>query len=479
MGNNQRLQKRGETVYRLTSMVQWAAFKFLALTTAIFIWVSFYGYFSQKVGDFIAPLLGVVAVIIMFFLIDKGLDSLFEFIADERLSPSIGEGPDQDANRARFIRVVVVLAAIRLIATGTTSIWGSFEIAEFVTDKPDETAIVQQMSEENKSLETARNSLSKQLETAKHDEGNRVNHAKRDGHAAVNAAVAKHPRPEVQDGVRNMRGWYATTPKLKKYRDGVNTAKADSARAVRAEIEKAKTLEAQLIALETEGLKAANDIKLKLADVAVSHATQYENTKSRRGNFLIVVDFIAVIFGLISVWIRATYRAAVGQDSVLEERTFEGIMWAAIRQWSDAILVWLEKLLRVDLDANGTIGSVGKQAQATGNNLGNNTGNNQGAPALPPNLQPISGGAASFVAQGSQKILVDVSLLKKSTRKQWERAYTSKEATARAENRRKALQGQKELEKLGYNVTRWVEKLPDGTDIGRMKITIGDGDEVN
>jgi hypothetical protein len=306
-----------------------------------------------------------------------------------------------------------------------------------------------------------------------------VKQAKKDGHAAVNMAVAKHPRKEVQDGVRNMRGWYATTPKLKKYRDGVNAAKADSASMVQAEIDKVKTLEAQLIALETDGLKAANDIKSKLADVAVSHANQYETTKARRGNFLIIVDFIAVVFGLISVWIRATFRAAVGRDSVLEERTLEGIVWAALRQWSEAILIWLEKLLKVDLDQNGAVGSVGKQQQATGNSSGNSQGNNSGVPALPPHLQPISSGTGSVVPQGSQKILVDVSLLKKATRKQWERAYTSKEKHAREENRRKALQGQKELEKLGYNVTRWVEKLPNGSEIGRMKITIGDGDEVN
>lgn len=462
-------------MYRLTSMVQWAAFRFLALTTAIFIWASFYAYFAQKVGSFIAPALGVVAIIIMYFLIDKGLDSLFEFIFDERLSPSTGEGPDQDANRRRFVRVVVILAAIRLLATGTTSIWGSFEIAEYVTEKPDETAIVQQMSSENEQLETARNSLTKQLETARKTEGNRVKQAKRDGHATVNAAVAQHPRDEVRDGVRNMRGWYATTPKLRKYRDAVNAAKADSARMVQIEMEKVGGIEAQLLALNTDGMKAANDIKAQLASVAVSHATQYEATKTRRGNFLIIVDFIAVVFGLISVWIRATFRAAIGRESALEERTFEGIIWAAIRQWSNAFLAWLEKVLRIDVDGNGVVGSIGKQEAETGNT----SGNISGAPSLPPNLQPVSNALVPFVPQGSQRILVDVSLLKKATRKQWERAYTSKEATARAENRRKALQGQKELEKLGYNVTRWVEKLPDGTDIGRMKITIGDGDEVN
>lgn len=479
MGANKQLQRRGATVYRLAGFIRWAAFKFLALTTSIFIWVSFYGYFSQKVGDIVAPALGVIAVVIMFFLIDKGLDNLIEFIADERLSPSASTGPDEAANRRRFVRIVMIMAVVRLLATGTTSIWGSFEIAEFVTDKPDETAIVQQMSSENQTLETARNSLSKQLETARKTEGNRVKQAKRDGHAAVNAAVAKHARPEVQDGVRNMRGWYATTPKLRKYRDGVNAAKTDSARMVSQEIASVKTLEAQLVALETDGLRAANDIKSKLAEVAVSQANQYQETKARRGNFLIVVDFLAVLFGLIAVWIRATYRAAVGQESELEERTLEGILWVAIRQHSNAFLAWMERVLRIDVDGNGVIGTVGKTPVSGDGNSSKTSGNRSAIPALPPSLQPVSNAAVSVVPQGSRRILLDVSLLKKATRKQWERAYTSKEATARAENRRKALQGQKELEKLGYTVTRWVEKLSDGSEIGRMKITIGDGEEVN
>ncbi len=70
-------------------------------------------------------------------------------------------------------------------------------------------------------------------------------------------------------------------------------------------------------------------------------------------------------------------------------------------------------------------------------------------------------------------------LLKKATRKQWERAYTSKDAQARQENRRKALNGQKELEKIGYTVSRWVDILPNGTEIGRMRIEIGEGEEIN
>lgn len=479
MGANKQLQRRGATVYRLAGFIRWAAFKFLALTTSIFIWVSFYGYFSQKVGDIVAPALGVVAVIIMFFLIDKGLDNLIEFIADERLSPSASEGPDGAKARRRFVNWVAIITVVRLLATGTTSIWGSFEIAEFVTDKPDETAIVQQMSSENQTLETARNSLSKQLETARKTEGNRVKQAKRNGHAAVNAAVAKHPRPEVQDGVRNMRGWYSTTPKLRKYRDGVNAAKADSARMVSQEIASVRTLEAQIVALETDGLKAANDIKSKLAEVAVSHANQYQQTKARRGNFLIVVDFLAVLFGLIAVWIRATYRAAVGQESELEERTLEGILWAAIQQYSNAFLAWLEKLLRIDVDGNGVIGTVGETGVSDLDPSAGTGGSSSGVPGLPPGLEPVSDRGVSVVAHGSHKILVDVSLLKKATRKQWERAYTSKETTAKAENRRKALQGQKELEKLGYTVTRWVDTAPDGSQIGRMKITIGDGEEVN
>lgn len=479
MGANKQLQRRGATVYRLAGFIRWAAFKFLALTTSIFIWVSFYGYFSQKVGDIVAPALGVIAVVIMFFLIDKGLESLIEFIADERLSPSASEGPDGVKARQRFVNWVAIITVVRLLATGTTSIWGSFEIAEFVTDKPDGTAIVQQMSSENQTLETARNSLSKQLETARKTEGNRVKQAKRDGHAAVNAAVAKHPRPEVQDGVRNMRGWYSTTPKLRKYRDGVNAAKADSARMVSQEIASVKTLEAQLVALETDGLKAANDIKSKLADLAAAMGRDYEVTKARRGNFLIVVDFLAVIFGLIAVWIRATYRAAVGQESELEERTLEGILWAAIRQYSNAFLAWLEGVLRIDVDGNGVIGTVGETPVSELVPSAETGGSSSGIPGLPPGLEPVSDRGVSVVAQGSQKILVDVSLLKKATRKQWERAYTSKEAAARAENRRKALQGQKELEKLGYTVTRWVEKLSNGKEIGRMKITIGDGEEVN
>lgn len=357
MGAIERFQKRGATVYRLASFVKWAAFRFLAITTGIFIWVSFSGYFSAKVGPVAAPILSAFAVVIMFALIDKGLDALMEFLADEKLSPSIGSSDAEAANRRRFMRIALLLAVLRLVATGTTSVWGSFEIAEFVTEKPDERAIVQQISGENASLEAARNSLAKQVERARKEEATKVRQAKEQGRSLVEAALAKHPRQEVRDGVRHMLGWYATTPKLKKYRDGVQSAIADSARLVQAEMNRVQELQAQLVLLETEGLKAANEIKAQLAAVAVSHADQYEQTKARRSNFLIIADLIAVVFGLLAIWVRATFRAAVGQESVLEERTLEGILWAAIQKASNTFLEWLERLVGVDINGDGKVGA--------------------------------------------------------------------------------------------------------------------------
>jgi hypothetical protein len=243
-------------------------------------------------------------------------------------------------------------------------------------------------------------------------------------------------------------------------------------------------MESALADLNTQGLSKSQDIKSQLAAVAVKEAENYEAIKGRRTNFLIIADFIAVIMGLIAIATQATFRAAVGRESVLEERTLEGILTAALNRYQSQALAWLEKLLQVDINGDGIIGKRKQETgvsvvEETGNSSGNRSGNSFGVPAVPPNLQPISGGAVSVVPQGSQRVLVDVSLLKKATRKQWERAFTSKETAAKEENRRKAMQGQKELEKLGYTVTRWVDTLPDGSQIGRMKIEIGEGEEVN
>lgn len=177
-----KLEKRGLAVYRLMGFIRWAAFKFLAVTTALFIWVSFHGYFLAKVGPFWATLLGAVTVFAMFLLIDKGLDTLIEFLADEKMNPTKEAGDDPAAAKARawFMRVALFLAVFRLLATGTTSIWGSFEIAEFVTEKPDDAAILQQMSSEGQQVDAARKSTEKQLSDAKRTEKDKL---KKEGNA--------------------------------------------------------------------------------------------------------------------------------------------------------------------------------------------------------------------------------------------------------------------------------------------------------
>lgn len=480
-----RMRIRGLVVYRLAGLVKWAAFKFLAITTALFIWASFHSYFVTKYGDFWAAVLGSVAVVIMFALIDKGLDALIEFLADEKMNPSTGDDTDPAHLKARkiFLRTVIVLAVFRLLATGTTSIWGSFEIAAFVTEKKDDTHLIEQINDENRSLETGRNSLRLELETARKTEGTRVKQARKQGAELVTSALSRHAKDDVREGVRKAvhtgTGWYAKTPNLEKYREGVAAAVADSARIVQAEVEKVRTIEADLMDLEKSGRKSAEGIKAQLAAVAASNAQEYTEIKARRTNFLIIADIIAVLFGILGVWLRATYRAAVGRESELEERTLEGIAAAAVKKWTNGALEWLENLLGVDLDGNGAVGSVGSGAVSSQGNTGTSTGNSLPGNSLPPNLRPVSNSGGAVVAQGSSLILLDVSLLKKATRKQWERAYTSKDASAKEDNRKKAMQGVKELEKLGYNITRWVEDIPGGGKIGRMKIEIESGGEVN
>jgi len=257
------------------------------------------------------------------------------------------------------------MALIRLLATGTTSIWGSYEIADYVTEAPDNGAALQQMQNENATLQQTRNSLQQSLQQTRNSETERVKKAKQDGHATVVAALEKHPRQEVRDGMRRRENWYMTTKKLKKYRDGYLVALKDSAQTVQAESEKAAAIEASLLALNTDGVKAAQETKSALVRVEESKVEAYENKKSRRTNFLIIADVLSVFFGLLSVWIRATFRAAVGVHAVTQEKTIEAIIWAfVVRVWN-GFLGWLERVLRVDLDGNGTIGMAGSPETQT------------------------------------------------------------------------------------------------------------------
>ena len=374
------LKVRGAVVYRLASAIKFAAFGFLALTTAIFVWASFSNYFFEKFGPAVASVMGVVAIIVMYFLIDKGLDKLVEFLADEKINPGTPSSDENPKAKKAFIRIALFMALIRLLATGTTSIWGSYEIADYITKEPDHGNATEQLENENKSLESTRASIEKQLSSAQKTEKERVKQARQQGATLVAVALSQHASDDVRQGLRAGKRWYMTTPKLKKVRTAYQKAIADSTALVQAEIGKVSAIESSLLVLNTDGVKASQATKSTLVKLEDGKDRDYKAKKSRRTNFLIIADVLSVLFGLLAVWVRATFRAAVGVHSINEEKSIEGILWAAIVRVWNLFLNWLEKLLGVDLDGNGAIGMASGQTSVGGVNNGQ-TGQQTGAVA--------------------------------------------------------------------------------------------------
>lgn len=437
------LKTRGAVVYRLASAIKFAAFKFLAATTAIFIWASFNHYFLEKFGAGIAAVMSIVAIIVMFFLIDKGLDAIIEFLADERINPGAPASDENPKARRTFMRTVMFLALIRLIATGTTSIWGSYEIADYITEAPDNTEAIGQMKDENKNLEAARNSLDKQLAAAKKTEHNRMQQARQQGATLVEGALAQHASQDVRQGLRAGKKWYMTSNKVKKVRTAYLAAIADSAKLVQVEVGKVSAIESELLTLNTSGFKATQEIKNTLARSEEAKVQAYESRKGRRTNFLIIADVLSVLFGLLAVWVRATFRAAVGVHSITEEKSVEGILLAAVVRVWNAFLGWLERVLKVDIDGNGHIGMAGGTG-AWGGSTGAHTGavaqhrqigffgrNNQGATTATNNPQQGSTPVANSVA-GQQQINITTGVDAEKV-KQLQQAITRLRASIRAD----------------------------------------------
>lgn len=474
MAEKSQLEKRGAAIYRLAANVKFASFKFLAVTTGIFIWAAFHSYFVSKFGDLAANVMGFVAVLVMYTLIDKGLDKLWAILFDEKINPRGDEGGNSKA-RGWFFRIVFVLAFIRLLATGTTSVWGSYEIGDITTNAPSDTTITNQLSQENEHLAASSSTIQGQLDRAMKTEDERVKKAKAQGHLKVDQALALHPDPRVGTGLRSgyklkqrngTGNWYMTTWKVKKVREAFLAAMQDSAALVHTEQAKVSDLEAALVAINTTGKASVDTLKQQLTFLSTEQWKAYQAKKTRRTHFLLIADALAIIFGLTGLLVMATYKAAIGDTSALEKKTLEGIMDAAWQKWKNKALDWLESLLGVDLDGDGDVGGVPQpvavsQKQETGVSQGQETPKDTG-PQMP-HLQPVSN-AGTIVAQGPSKILIDVSNAKKRVRKQWERAFTSSTETARQENRRKALKGIAELEALGYQITR--------LDQGKMRIEI-------
>jgi hypothetical protein len=335
--------KRSWGIYNASGLMKWVCFRFLAATSCYFAFLASYDYFKNG-------WIATIAALFAYLMIDYELSSRVEFLFDQ--------GRENQSSAARiFLRIVLGITIVQMVATGTVSFWSSPEISDQTVMAPEtgnlEKAILQKDSTYAMNVSVVQSTL----DQLRSNEKERVKNAQSKGSSIVRKAIYNHRNPDVPAGYLSGKEWYHTTPKLRKYRNGIEQAKQDSALIVQKEMDKVSQWEQQLIAVS--GDTETGRTTTLLASSIHQKNTDYQAKKSRRTSFLILCDLFSILIGTACIYGRVQFRKATEYDPNLDKKSISYTLSLWFQQvWNKAV-ERLEKWLNVDLDQNGTIGSIG------------------------------------------------------------------------------------------------------------------------
>ena len=348
------------------ALVEWAAWKFLAITTAVMAFGLFDSFLSGKLSGANLTMSRTAGIFIFFLMVDYGLSSMVRYIIRERRQ--------MDGNPAKkvFINFLILLVIFRVVATATTSWWAAPEVAAVITAPGQEQTYIQEIAARD-SLKTAREATTlSYLEKLEANEKNRIRQAEKDGAAIIAAAIASGNRWQ-RDSYKSQGFGWLNHPKNpdssdREYSRRIKAAQQKAADLVNAE--RTRTTEARqtfsTARQDTTGEKIAN----LLADMAASERTRYESTLKSRTVYLWIFDFVAVVLGLLMSYLRTQRRIAGGEPE--PEKNLSATLSAAADKWQMDFLNWLESLLGVDINGDGTVGGVTYAVSTVSNTVSNN-----------------------------------------------------------------------------------------------------------
>jgi hypothetical protein len=388
----------GWKIYSGLGMLQQAAAKFLAITTAIFIFSIAMGFVPDSVGHWkwwIAALM----IVLTYFIIDHGITKGLEYIFDDYRQVNNDELPEERRTALKMgLKFFVAILIVRLVLTATSSIWAAPDVAELVTDQESTEKYNDNITENNLSYQATLKMLEKEVQDARKSENQRVKAATDKGKKAVLKAIHNHPDPDV--GKAYLRGpkkqpWIYKTPKLKKYRSGIAEARKDSSDWVNTEYQVLIDWE-QKLKNHVSGFNGVVAANTTLAGTGAGIQEKNNQKLENHENWLIFIDIACMLFLVGISYVRSQFRIAYNITPPSGFKPLSESITKARLKWWNSFIEWLEKLLKVDIDGNGTIGTVGKPH-----------------PAAAPSPSPIRGGGNEDFRQ----LYEEVQRLKEATLK--------------------------------------------------------------
>lgn len=351
-GMDSNFLKTSKPIDAAFALAEWASWKFLAITTAVMAYGLFDSFLSGKLDGTALIAARTAGIFLFYLMVDHGLSSTIRYLIRERRKV--------DGNPAKkvFLNFLVLLIIFRVVATATTSIWAAPEVANVITEEGREREYLAEIGERD-SLKTVREATTlSYLEKLEKTEKERVRVAEKQGAALVAAAINSGNRWQRDSYKKEGFGWLNNPSNRdasdREYSRRIKAAQARAADLVAAE--QSRTTEARQTFASAKQDTTGERIANLLATMAERERADYESTISRRTAYVWIFDIVAVFLGLFMSYIRTQRKIAGGEPE--PEKNLLFTLSVAVAKWQLDFLNWLESLLGVDINGDGTVGGV-------------------------------------------------------------------------------------------------------------------------
>lgn len=389
-GNENKQVAQGLAKYRaMVWAVDFFSWKWLAVTTGVMVYSAFYGsvtaYFSPAMAHW------VLAGIVLFFymIIDQGIAETLGRIIK---GPVQDAGQDERAFRAhkKLMHMMVLFLIIRLFATGLSSLWAGGEIGDLTTDDFNPTTYTTAAAMRDSTDRSRMGMATTELQQLRATEAQRLAAAEAKGKAEVAAAV-RTGNPSQQEMWRRNPGYFSPPPRNqwyppnKAFADRIHAAQANAERYIAEE--KARTQQAEALYYNVTADTTAATYLASLGLAANSERQHLEIREQRRTRLIIIVDVLAVIFGLLARFQLINIDIATNRQT--DEKSIAYLLALAMERLRVWGLEMLESMLGLDIDGNGQTGTVTNRmtGQQIGFQLHSNVNQSAGGQAGHPEME--------------------------------------------------------------------------------------------
>lgn len=336
--------------------VEFGSSKFLAFTTGILAYSLFDGFLREHFSGSMLTWGRAIGVSLFFLIIDAGLTGLIKYYYTEKHGLKKDDSSPSALMKRNFLRLIFIGIIFRFVATTTSSFWASPEVAHFTTGDFNDELYINEINKLD-SLQEARKAQALEFhEQMDRSKSERINKAKRQGAALVKEAIASGDYWQRRSYEKEALAWLNNRANRdqsdKEYAKRILSAQQKAQSLIDAEINATEEA-AKAYTIAQQDTTYSNKISF-VTKAGEASLLSHQEKERNRTTFFYIFDFIAAFSMLIAVRVRVMRKIAAGDEG--SDRNLASTLSRAFDSWYFAFIDFLEGLLMLDVNGDGSIG---------------------------------------------------------------------------------------------------------------------------